>query len=690
VPFVALQQIAEAAGEESGRLHLREIITAGEQLQITPPLLQLLERLDQCVLYNQYGPSETHVVTAHTMAGAPDGWPVLPPIGRPIANTQVYVLDRALHPAPIGVPGELYLGGTALARGYLDRPDLTAERFVPNPFATTDLRDKVTRRQGDKVRESEDAITMSPLHPVTVSGESVVGGRLYRTGDLARYRPDGSIEFLGRIDHQVKVRGYRIEPGELEALLLQHPSVREAVVLAREVAPGDKRLVAYLTPTTDSRDKVTRRQGDKVTDSSEAITVSPLHTVTVSGPSVVGELRGFLQSRVPDFMIPAAFVVLDTLPLTPSGKVDRRALARNTAVSLERTSAYVAPRDRLELQLARIWEEVLQTQPIGMHDNFFDLGGHSLLAVRLRSRIQQALGSRMPLTTLFQAPTIEQLAAWLHRHNQATPYTPLVSIQPSGTQQPFFCVHPGGGNVLCYTELARLLGPDQPFYAFQSRGLDGEDAPLADIPAMAALYLRSLREIQPAGPYLLGGWSMGGIVAFEMARQLEAQGETVALLALFDSQLAEPQAAPDDDELLLGFAKDLGLDPDQATLDRLAQLPAHERLDQLILLAQGAQVLPPEVDPAQVRQLLRVFKTNVAAMCAYQPGRFSGPVTLFIAQESLAGAEQHPPQGWEAWAGDITTHVVPGDHFSIVREPHVQALAAQVRQALQESVVSSR
>ncbi len=666
---------------------LRHWTTSGEALSG-----QLCARFQSCMpdrlLLNLYGSSEVAADASWCDTG--EATPQRPvPIGRPIANMRAYVLDTQLQPTAVGIPGELYIGGDGLARGYHGCPDLTAERFVPNPFATTDdrrpttdLNDKVTRRQADKVMVSSEAITPSPLHPFTLSEQvvdggrwSAVGGRLYKTGDLARFLPDGGLEYLGRIDHQVKIRGFRIELGEIEAALKRHPAVRDVAVIARPGGEGaaDKRLIAYIVPGQEQRTKNKEQRSEKE-DSQFSILNSQFS---------IQELRAFLKQRLPDYMLPAAFVMLDALPLTPSGKVDRRALVQRADAPIGRTSAFVAPRDRLELQLAQIWEDVLQTQPIGMRDNFFELGGHSLLAVRLRSRVQQAFGRQIPLTALFQAATVEQLAIWLRRDGTPAPYTPLVPLQPTGTRQPFFCVHPVGGTVLCYAELARLLGADQPFYAFQARGLEGEDAPLTDIPTMAAAYIHALQELQPTGPYLLGGWSMGGIVAFEMARQLEAQGETVALLALFDSQLADLKVPPDEDTLLLTFAQDMGLEVDQATLDRLAPLPAHERLDQLIRLAQLAQVQPPDVDSEQLARLLRVFMAHVRAMGAYRPGRFAGQITLFTAQESLAAGEQHPACDWETSSGAaVVAHVAPGNHFSLLREPDVQVLAAHLRACL--------
>jgi len=347
VPFVALQQLAEVASS-LGEFppSLREIVTAGEQLRITPPVIRLFRQAEGCTLVNQYGPTEAHVVSSHALAGFPNHWPALPPIGRPIANARLAVLDPSLRPVPAGAPGELWLGGDCLARGYLDRPDATAEKFLPDPFAA-------------------------------LFGEA--GARLYRTGDLARLLSDGSIEFLGRLDHQVKVRGYRVEPGEIEVALGAHPGVREAVVMAREDEAGGRRLIAWVVPSSE----VTQQ-----------------------------ELRAFLRDRLPEFMIPAAFVILETLPLTPSGKVDRRALPapeRGRAVS----ASFVEPESATEKTLAGIWIEVLgadRVERVGAHDDFFDLGGHSLLGAQVLARLNEAFGLDLTLRRLFETPTVAGLA----------------------------------------------------------------------------------------------------------------------------------------------------------------------------------------------------------------------------------------------------------------------------------------
>jgi surfactin family lipopeptide synthetase C len=349
LPFVALQQLAEVAeAEKKAPESLRQVITAGEQLRITSEIKSMFERLQGCVLDNQYGPTESHVVSAFELDERLSEWPKLPPIGRPIINARLHVLDRYLQPVAIGIPGELYIGGVCLARGYLGRADLTAERFVPDPFG---------------------------LHP---------GSRLYRTGDIARRLSDGQIEFLGRTDHQVKVRGFRVELGEIEVVLAQHESVGEVAVVASQDAMGYKRLVAY----------VTGRNGN--------------------APST-SEIRNYVKERLPDYMMPSAFVLLEKLPLTPSGKIDKRALPDPNTIRPELKETFTPARNEDEKILAQIWAEVLGVESVGINDSFFELGGHSLLATKLASRVRNAFQIEVALGVIFKAPTVAAMAESINK-----------------------------------------------------------------------------------------------------------------------------------------------------------------------------------------------------------------------------------------------------------------------------------
>jgi aspartate racemase len=568
-------------------------------------------------LINGYGPTENTTFTCcHVMRGDTKLSGSVP-IGRPITNTQVYVLDREMAVLPVGVVGELYIGGDGLARGYLNQPALTAEKFVPHPHRTQ------------------------------------VGARLYRTGDMARWRESGELEFVGRIDGQVKVRGFRIEVGEIEAVLAAHASVREAVVLVREDERGDKRLAAYVVKEAES----------EVTS---------------------GELKEYLRERLPEYMQVQWIVEVEEMPLTPNGKVDRRAL-QSLEMEVERgVDSLIAPRDVFELQLAHIWEDVLDVRQVGMRDDFFALGGHSLLAVRLMARIQAHFGQYLPLASLFQGATIEKLAGLLRErpHDHGAPA--LVSIQPRGDGSPFFCVHPGGGNVLCYKELANHLGLERPFYGLQARGLDENQVPHTRIEEMAAYYIAAMRTVQPDGPYLLGGWSMGGVIAYEMAQQLEAQGQRVSLLALMDAKPMKPveAAAPwDEITLLTNFARDLGLSVDGLNLsrDELDRLGSEELLSYVLRRAIEVGIVPQDVQLSQARRLFEVFKINVQAMQNYRPQASSRAVTLLKADEQANAEAPDETMGWGALTtGEIEIHSVPGSHFTLVREPYVRRLAEQL------------
>jgi len=583
-------------------------------------------------LINEYGPTETVVgccVFESPQGEIPSG---AVPIGKPIANTQLYVLDEKQQLVPIGLPGELYIGGDGLARGYLNRPELTAQNFVPHPFSAK------------------------------------AGARLYRTGDIARYLPDGNLEYVGRADHQVKIRGFRIELGEIEAAVAQHPLIRDVVVIAREDQPGNKRLVAYYVP---------REQG--INASSQTRNGHPLSS---------DSLRDYLRKELPDYMIPSEFAMLETLPLTANGKVDRRALPSLNGNGSDRAETFIAPRDVLELRLAQIWEEILDRRPIGVRDDFFKLGGHSILAARLMARIQQLLGTNLPLATLFKRATIEYLASLLRREQPASVFSSLVKIQSGNSTLPFFCVHPSGGNVLCYAALAHHLGPQQTFYGLQSWGLSGVNFPHTTIEDMATHYLNEMKTVQPHGPYFLGGWSMGSDIAFEIAQQIQMQREQVGLLALLDSRAPAP--APDIseiDELLLmqTFAQDLGLDLKSIKFSRseLERLGPDEQLSYLFACARASNILPPDLELDQLQRLYQLFKINLGAMLSYMPQSKQDRITLLRTEEYSTANGHIGAAGWESFATEgVEVYVVQGNHFNMVREPFVKSLTSQLRACL--------
>jgi amino acid adenylation domain-containing protein len=481
------------------------------------------------------------------------------------------------------------------------------------------------------------------------------GERLYRTGDLVFRRPEGSLEIVGRRDHQVKIRGFRVELGEIEAALARVPGVREAAVVARESVASGLQLVAYA-----------------VTD------------VTADA------LRRTLRERLPEHMVPSWFVALDALPLTPSGKLDRDALPALAAASDRATAP---PRDEQELALLEIWEDLFALRTIGVKDDFFALGGHSLLAVRLMARIERKLGIRLPLAALFQASTIESLALLLKRRQPPSAPSSLVLLQ-EGRKRPFFCVHPAHGHVLCYFELSRRL-PDRSFYGFQVPAAGTArhrpaDAPLR-IEELAESYLQELRSVQPAGPYLLGGWSMGGAVAYEMARQLELAGAAVALLALIDTWLPAGDPTADDlDEshLLPHFARELGvsIDPLRELAADLDSFPVEQQMASFREAAVESGALPPDLTLPLLTSLFTAYTTNVRALRRYSPAGYGGRITLLQATGSAAAPGPDPGEPWRHLAArgvDLTW--ISGDHTSILHEPDVAALAERLDERLAQA-----
>ena len=478
------------------------------------------------------------------------------------------------------------------------------------------------------------------------------GDLLYFTGDRGRYRADGVLEILGRLDDQVKIRGMRVEPGEVRAALLRQDGVRECAVVAREDSPGNKRLVAYVVPADTAGFDVT-------------------------------EARHILRRELPDYMVPAAIMVLAALPLTPNGKLDRRALPVPEGARADHLGRYVAPRDRTEVELVAIWEDLLGVSPIGVGDDFFELGGHSLLAMRLVSVVQDRFGCNLPLATLLAPGTIEDFAALLQRDGGSRFTSPVVPLHASGSRPRFFCVHPGGGGVLCYRDLAQRLGPEQPFFAFQARGLDGAPVPEETrMEDLARSYVEAMRLIQPTGPYLLGGWSFGGKIAFEMARQLEAAGERCAALVLLDAPAPGALAIREDVDLV-ALAGEVGLAVDEQELQQVAP---EARFDYLAERATAGGAL--QIDTEQLRRLFAVYRAHHQASLTYEPGMYAGEVVILRARERLndkypgltAGA---PDFGWGRYCSEPPTVLpVPGNHLTMVRPPHVETLAAVLGRVL--------
>jgi amino acid adenylation domain-containing protein len=577
-----------------------------------------LARNDWTDFYNLYGPTECTDDTTYFLIRIP---PARPTIGRQIANIRLYILDRHLNVVPVGVTGELYIGGASPARGYLGRPEATAEKYIPDPF--------------------------SPEQ----------GARMYKTGDLTRHMPDGNIEFIGRVDHQVKIRGFRIELGEIESALSRHPSVREAAAIAREDSPGDKRLVAYVVP------------GERPID--------------------VSELREHLEERLPDYMIPSAFVTLDAMPLTPNKKVDKRALPPPDQSRPELRQSYAAPRDAVEEELAGIWADTLGLDRVGIHDNFFKLGGHSLLAIQLLLKVRQRLGAELLLTSLFRAPTVAALAALIAGKDAGAAFSVLVPIRSGGTWPPLFCIHGAGGQVMLYQHLADSHDLEQAVFGLQSRGLSGLDREHESLEQMAADYAGVIREQQPHGPYYLLGWSMGGVIAVSVARELERQNEDVAFVGLVDSYLFEDDPFTFDSDPLLGISLTFGgaltdafnaLDArdQQAFRDELLSLSPEERIERVIGWGQRRDLIPADLSAEVIRQQVALAEIHDGLLRAHNAPVIQTSLHVWWAGEKAQAGL--PRTDWGKYTrGTVHEETIGGNHFTILRPPHCNVLAERLQ-----------
>jgi FkbM family methyltransferase len=896
--------------------NVRLALSASEPLPADIPRELAAKFKPEVKLINMLGQTETTGIIAVYPIENPDAQPTgIVPAGRPIGNTKIYLLDENLDPVPFGATGEIYIGGAGIGSGYLNQPELTAEKFVADPFA-------------------KDSNT-----------------RLYKTGDFGRYGRNGQIEFLGRIDNQVKIRGHRVELGEIENALRQYEGVHEAIVALKNDSENEPKLVAYVVPKTANaptfagreryqlpnnmfiaqqnkhetdffyeqifKDQTNFKHGVKLYDgacvvdvganigfftmfvqqrwknikgyafepipaiyetlkintalygnntkvfrcglaeeSKEVVftyypnsstqsgryadeqeerevlrsiignqeiengvelsdqyfdrlvenrihgekVVCPLKTlsqvmrennieqidllkidaeksefdvvrgiededwkkikqITIEAHDIDGqlkrlvdllekhgftvfaeedsyiknsglynvyatrelkndslpeqfgapyelpvfenkiltanELRQYLKDKLPEYYLPSNFVFLEELPLSPNGKVDREALPAPEENRSAVEKGFVAPKDELEVRLTKIWEQLLGVRPIGIRDNFFDLGGHSLLAVRLFTQIEKLFGKNLPLATLFEAPTIEQLAVLLRQKGWTPSWSSLVTLQPNGAKRPFFCVHALGGNVLEYQPLARFVGSDQPFYALQSYGLNKDHVPHSTIEEMAAHYIKEMQTVQPEGPYLIGGRSLGGTVAFEMACQLKVQNQEVALLALLDTDPMGyhkllPESNADFHKLQRFFKRTKG------HLSNLSTLSAGEKVD---YFRGKAKYVPGKIknkiwqaiyrfyvraDRPLPRILQSVQEFNFMAVMNYVPKIYPGKVTLFWASEDLRGSYD-VQEGWDFLAGAVETHNIPGNHLNIVKEPYVQELAEKLRQCIEKS-----
>ncbi|MCY8110057.1 non-ribosomal peptide synthetase DhbF [Bacillus spizizenii] len=573
----AFYQLMQAEREQSDlgqALSLRYVIFGGEALE--------LSRLEDWYnrhpenrpqLINMYGITETTVHVSYieldrSMAALRAN----SLIGCGIPDLGVYVLDERLQPVPPGVAGELYVSGAGLARGYLGRAGLTAERFIADPFGPP-------------------------------------GTRMYRTGDVARLRADGSLDYVGRADHQVKIRGFRIELGEIEAALVQHSRLEDAAVIVREDQPGDKRLAAYVIPSLED-------------------------TIDTA------ELRKYAAERLPDYMVPSAFVTMKELPLTPNGKLDRKALpAPDFAVTGR------GPRTPQEEILCDLFMEVLHLPRVGIDDRFFDLGGHSLLAVQLMSRIREALGVELSIGNLFEAPTVAGLAERLEMGSSQSALDVLLPLRTSGDKLPLFCVHPAGGLSWCYAGLMTNIGTDYPIYGLQARGIGQREELPKTLDDMATDYIEQIRTVQPKGPYHLLGWSLGGNVVQAMATQLQNQGEEVSLLVMLDAypnHFLPIKKAPDDEEALIALLALGGYDPDS-----LGDKPLDFETAIEILRRDGSALA--SLDESVILNLKNTYVNSVGILGSYKPKTFRGNVLFFRSTIIPEWFDPIEPDSWKPY-----------------------------------------
>ncbi len=603
---------------------VRQVLAGGDVVSL-PHVQKLLAAKSTGRVLNGYGPTENTTFTCCFEMSPGMRLEGTVPIGKPISNTSVYVLDEHLQPVPVGIIGELFTGGDGVARGYLGAPQLTKARFLPDPF---------------RPRE---------------------GARIYRTGDLVRYLRDGNIEFIGRRDGQVKIRGFRVEVEEIETLLIRHRSVSNAVVTARDDVSGNKSLIGYFVPK-------------------EHANLGAL------------DLRRFVAEHLPDYMVPSAFVKMSAFPLTPNGKVDRKALpAPESATPEAGPVEHFEPRNALETQLLMIWEQVLGRDAISVHDNFFDLGGHSLLAIKLFAQMEKILGRKLPPSLLFQAPTIEQLAIALSNEGFNPQWVSLVAVHPSGSNPPLFAVPGIGGNVVGYSKLARLLGPEQPFYALQSRGLDGNEKPFDTIEKIAEHFLVQIQSVDPVGPYYLAGACMGGAVAYEMAQRLREQRKAVALLALLETW---PPEQRDIVTLVAGRFYDHGSFLMKAVLRHFAQIRNLPLYKWPSYLFDKKKIVKEMITTRDIYRgdgyaiyRDRVSAANRRAMSRYVSKSYDGYVTLFLASDRRITAKQDPRLEWGDRASDgYSVFRIPArDSGLLLNSPHVELLAEQLKTCIEQA-----
>ncbi|HEX5001325.1 MAG TPA: amino acid adenylation domain-containing protein [Bacteroidia bacterium] len=613
--FMALLNEDAAISEPENRVNsLRYVIFGGEALELEglrPWFEHHGDKNPQ--LINMYGITETTVHVTYRPISLDDlGKGQGSMIGVPIPDLQVYILDQYQQPVGIGIAGELYVGGAGVGRGYLNRPELTAQRFIHNEYNPF----------------SENA--------------------LYRSGDLAKYSLQGDIEYLGRIDTQVKIRGFRIELGEIEAILKKHPDVKQQVVMAREDVPGEKRLVAYLILKEGVRFDLTG-------------------------------MREFLMVDLPEYMVPSAFVLLDKIPVTGNGKIDRKALPK-PEITLTPSGHYEEPYTPTEEMLATIWCDVLGIEKVGRKDNFFELGGHSLIGVRVFNEVEKQLGIRIQLSVLFSAPTIEELARVISRSESLKPWSCLVPLQPKGNLPPLFCIHMHNGNIHRWRVLIKHLGTNRPLYAIQPRGLDEKQQPHTTIEEMATYYIGVMKEAQPYGPYNLMGLCFSGMVVYEMATQLQAMGEEVAFLGMINNY------APPENPTLFKVKTELNKFLKMDISEKVNYVKEKQQKITKLFSGDKTAITEMQIDMPEKTHLGHDLRTiHSLALLHYSPQKhFKGKLALFRNNEPIE-AFYNDKLGWDRLVqGEITCDVIDGcDNDTIITdEPYNIELSLLIKHRL--------
>jgi amino acid adenylation domain-containing protein len=582
-------------------------------------------------LWNMYGPTETTVWSTVEKVEIDENDKIgYVNLGKPIDNTFIYILNTEFQPVPIGYPGELFIGGDGLARGYFNLPAMTKEKFLPDPF------------------------TNKP------------GARMYRTGDLVQQTESGKIEFLNRVDSQVKIRGFRIELGEIESAISQFGTIKNNVVIVREDTPGDKKLVAYII----------KKENEEIDNA---------------------ELRVFLKTKIPDYMVPSAFVYIEQFPLTPNGKIDRKVLPSPLEAAPQQAKTYLEPQTEMEKRLAPIWCDVLKIQRIGIDENFFEIGGHSMIAVTLMVKIEKELGKRLPLATLFDHSNIHDMAQLLEKEVKQISWGSLVPIRSKGSKKPLYMVHGAGLNLLLYTTIVAHLDPDQPVFGLQAKGLDGVDEPIDTIEGIAAYYNAEILKVDNSGSYALAGFSMGGQLAYEMARQMVEAGKTVSFLGVFDT------VSDNVSDMHIPFIKRHYLRAHRLfhqvfwIISTFLKMPGNKKLafatakwismkqkitkDDYKLKPEGVSVGKQSELP---KYLHKVHRANYLAMEKYILPPYPGRLHLFRAMDQKFYIKDPVNYGWDKFVTEVIILHIPGEHSTIFGPPNDKLFAQALQKCLDE------